>query len=412
MNAYYLIGEHLGHSFSPEIHRAFGRTDYALQELSPGELGPFLKARAFLGLNVTVPYKQAVIPYLDGLDDQAAAIGAVNTVVNRNGELRGYNTDYGALLQALRGLMGGALSGKTVLILGTGGTSRTAEAVCRALGVARIRRVSRTGREEALTYEEALEHWKDADLIVNTTPAGMFPDTDGLPVDPAAFPKLSGVFDCVYNPLRTRLVLEAERLGIPAAGGLEMLVWQAALAGGLFTGFPPVEAQIQAVLAGLRSRRESLVLIGMPRAGKTTVGRLLARQTGRDFADLDEILSRRAGMPIPEIFTRLGETWYRNLESDLVRELSKTGGRIIACGGGTVLRPENVLRLRQNGRLIFLDRSPEDLRPAPDRPLSDTQEKLRALYETRRPIYLSAADRTVPVTGTPAETAASILGNT
>ena len=409
---YYLIGEHLGHSFSPEIHRAFGRTDYGLKELTPAELSPFLKARAFLGLNVTVPYKQAVIPYLDSLDDRAAAIGAVNTVVNRNGALRGYNTDYGALLQALQRLMGGTLSGKTVLILGTGGTSKTAEAVCQALGAARIRRVSRTGREEALTYAEALSDWKAADLLLNTTPVGMYPDTEGLPIDPAAFPNLSGVFDCVYNPLRTRLVLEAERLGIPAAGGLEMLVRQAALAGGLFTGFPPVEAQIQAVCGGLRTQRESLVLIGMPGAGKTTLGRLLAKQTGREFADLDELLSRRAGMSIPEIFARLGETWFRNLETDLVRELSRTGGKILACGGGTVLRPENVLRLKQNGSLIFLDRPLEDLCPAPDRPLSDTQEKLRALYETRRPIYLSAADRTVPVTGTPAETAASILGNT
>lgn len=302
---YYLVGEHLSHSFSPEIHRAFGRTDYGLKELTPSELGPFLKARAFLGLNVTVPYKQTVLPLLDRLDEQAAAIGAVNTVVNRNGVLWGYNTDYGAMLQALRGLVGGSLGGKTVLILGTGGTSRTAEAVCKALGAARIRRVSRTGREDALTYEEALENRERADLIVNATPGGMYPDTDGLPIDPAAFPNLSGVFDCVYNPLRTRLVLEAERLGIPAAGGLEMLVRQAALAGGLFTGFPPSEAQIEAVLKGLRSRRESIVLIGMPGAGKTTLGRLLAERTGRDFADLDERLSRRVGMEIPEIFARL-----------------------------------------------------------------------------------------------------------
>ena len=406
--AYYLIGCPLGHSFSAQLHRRFGRYRYALKELAPEELGPFLNSRAFSGLNVTIPYKQAVIPYLDRLDPQAAAIGAVNTVVNRSGELWGYNTDFDGMAGALAGA-GLDPRGKSVLILGTGGTSRTALAVCRALGAAAVRRVSRTGREGALTYARAASEARDAELLIQATPAGMAPELSGMPLDPAAFPALRGVFDCVYNPLRTRLVLAAQARGIPSEGGLRMLVLQAAGSCALFTGAPVEERAVDDACAALRRSRESLVLIGMPGAGKTTVGRLLAQKTGREFVDLDEEIVRRTGKPIPAIFAEAGEARFRDLEADLIRELAPVGGRVIATGGGAILREENVICLKQNGRLFFLDRPAEALLPAPDRPLGDTAEKLRLLYGSRHLRYAAAADHTVADPAGPEEAVQRIL---
>ena len=350
-----LIGEHLGHSCSPEIHRAFGRYDYELRELSPARLGPFLEKREFRGINVTIPYKEAVIPCLDWIDERAAAIRAVNTSVNQNGQLWGYNTDFGGMEAAL-GQAGIVLAGKRVLILGTGGTSKTALAVCRALGAGEVLRVSRTGREGAISYGEAIATYgaplvrpsvhteapalEDAScvsaaaalaikpttvprtvvpqgegfgageglglVLVNTTPAGMYPDLEGMALGPEAFPELAGVFDCVYNPLRTRLVLGARALELPAEGGLYMLVKQAALACELFTGEALPGETTERVYGAILSQRENLVLIGMPGAGKTTVGRLLAQKTGKSFVDTDEEIVRRAGMSIPALFAARG----------------------------------------------------------------------------------------------------------
>ena len=425
---YGLIGERLGHSFSAELHRCFGRYDYSLFELAPSELGDFLKRRDFAGLNVTIPYKQAMIPYLDRLDAQAAAIGAVNTVVNRGGLLWGYNTDFGGMEAALRRLISrteapvssadgaAALAGKTALILGTGGTSQTALAVCKALGAAACFRVSRTGRAGALRYEEAAVRFGAAAppgggklWMLNCTPAGMHPDLDGMPLDPADFPTLEGVFDCVYNPLRTRLVLAAQARGLPAGGGIEMLVQQAALACALFTGAPVTEGAVAALCASLLQGRENLVLIGMPGAGKTTVGRLLAQRLGREFADTDEMIAQRCGASVSTIFATHGEAHFRALEEAVVRELSASGAKVIATGGGTVLRENNVRRLRQNGRLYFLDRPPAALTPSEDRPLGDTGEKLRRLYAARLPLYRAAADCTISAPNSPAAAADAIV---
>lgn len=469
----YLIGEHLGHSWSAGIHRAFGRYDYELLELSPAELGPFLKRRAFAGLNVTIPYKEAVIPYLDRLDPAAAAIGAVNTVVNRDGVLWGYNTDFSGLRSSILRLETD-LKGKTALIFGTGGSSKTALAVCKALGAKELFRVSRTGRDGALSYAEAYARFgrplprdsvSDAPhpsapaalppspegegfgpavqrglVIINCTPVGMWPDLDGLPTDlnafdpchsegseesasagpdhpspvpchlsPAPFPRLSAVFDCVYNPLRTRLVLAARERGIPALGGLEMLVRQAALACELFTGAPVPEKQVAIICDTLRRERENLVLIGMPGAGKSTIARLLAQKTGREFIDLDEEVVRRAEKCIPAIFSEDGEAAFRALEAAVLRTAALKTGCVIATGGGTVLRAENLRRLKQTGRLIFLDRPLSALVPSPERPLGDTAEKIARLYAERLPLYTAAAELRIDNSATPEEAAEAVL---
>lgn len=408
---YGCIGERLGHSFSPEIHKLLGDYDYRLLELAPDELAPFLQARDFLGINVTIPYKAAVIPYLDRISSTASAIGAVNTVVNRQGLLWGDNTDYLGLRALIR-RMGLCLSGKKVLILGTGGTGHTARAVAADLGAAEILSVSRSKRQDAVTYEEACRFHADADILINTTPCGMFPDTEACPVDPACFSKLSGVADVVFNPLASRLVLRARELKIPAEGGLYMLVAQAAAASEHFTGRPCPPEQLEDIYQKVLNRRRNLVLIGMPGCGKTAVGCCLSAALERPFIDLDDVVARHAGKTIPRIFEEDGEASFRDLESDAVWEAAGKTGFIISTGGGCILRSENLQRLKMNGTLVFLDRSPAELRPSDSRPLADTQEKLAQLYRQRYPLYLAAADRVIRVCGSVEDTAEAVISCT
>ena len=405
---YGCIGEHLCHSFSPEIHRLIGRYDYELREVPKDELGTFMKAREFRGINVTIPYKQVVIPYLDRISDTAAAIGAVNTVVNRNGVLWGYNTDSGGM-QALIRRMQLNLSGKKVLILGTGGTSRTALAVAGSLGAMEVLRVSRRKTEGVISYDEAITSHADADVIINTTPRGMYPDVGSCPIDLSRFVHLSGVVDAIFNPISSRLVLTARELGIPAAGGLYMLVSQAVAAAELFTGAPCEPGVADRIYRQLLRQKGNLVLIGMPGSGKTSVGRRAAELLNRPFIDLDEVISNRAGKPIPDIFSQDGEAVFRRIESGIVREISSQNGLVIATGGGCVLCHENVENLRMNGRLIFLDRPLGELVPTADRPLADSRRKMEYLYKARHKIYQAAADATVPVTGDIGHTAAAAI---
>ena len=390
----YLIGTDVSHSRSPAIHAAFGRYAYGLRQLAPVGLASFLETEDFDGLNVTLPFKREILPYLDAVDPHAAAIGAVNTVVCRGGKRIGYNTDY----LGLRGMLeraGFELRGRKVLILGTGGTSRTAAAVAEDCGAATIIRVSRTGREGAVTYAQAAASCGNFDYLINTTPVGKTPEPDACPISLAPFSRLQGVADVLYNPLRTRLVLEAQARGIPAVGGLEMLVRQAAASCALFTGLPVAEQTVRAVCQRLGRELENLVLIGMPGSGKTTIGRLLAQKTGLRFVDSDEEAASVAGKPIPELIREAGEAPFRALEAAVLSDLSRKSGLVIATGGGAVLDADNVRRLRQNGRLIFLDRPLSDLAPDDAHPLSDTQAKLTALYAARHPIYAACADRTV-----------------
>ncbi|MBO4788135.1 MAG: shikimate dehydrogenase [Lachnospiraceae bacterium] len=396
---YGLIGEKLGHSFSREIHEKLRGYAYELRELRPEEVGAFLAARVFRGINVTIPYKETVIPYLDEIDEAAREIGAVNTVVNRGGKLYGYNTDF----LGMRELMlreGIDPAGKKVLVLGSGGTSKTAMTVAKSLGVSVVLRVSRQKRDDCITYEEAHAEHADAEIIINATPVGMYPNTDASPVDLADYPKLSGVVDAIYNPLRTKLVLAAKERGIRATGGLFMLVGQAAAAAEHFTGVPGDPADVARVYGELLSQKENLVITGMPGVGKTTVGKLIAKHHGREFVDCDDVIVERAGCDIPTIFATQGEKAFRDLESAVIRDLSTTGGKVIAPGGGAVLRPENVEALRANGRIIFLDRPPSSITATEGRPLSANREALEARYRERYPIYCATCDAHVETDGT------------
>lgn len=382
---YGLLGEKLGHSFSPQIHRDLAGYDYQLLPTPPEAVEDLFARRAFQGLNVTIPYKQTVMPLCDEVDPRAAAIGAVNTVVNRNGRLTGYNTDIDGFLYMAR-RAGVDMAGKKVVILGSGGTSRTARAAAGELGAREIVTVSRHGEDN---YQNLSRH-ADAQVLVNTTPVGMYPNWGQSPVSLESFPALEGVLDVVYNPLRTALLLQAEERGLPCSCGLPMLVAQAKRAAELFTGQNIDDSRAEAVLHGLRGQLTNIVLIGMPGCGKTTVGRALAEKLGRTFVDLDEEIVRRAGMPILEIFAREGEVGFRERESVLVREFGERTGLVVSTGGGVVTRRENYIPLKQNGLLLHLRRDPAAL-PTDGRPLSQATAP-EELWRRRAPLYAAFAD--------------------
>ena len=394
---YGLLGERLGHSFSPQIHRDLAGYDYQLLPTPPEAVEDLFARRAFQGLNVTIPYKRTVMPLCDEIDPRAAAIGAVNTVVNQNGRLTGYNTDIDGFLYMAR-RAGVDMAGKKVVILGSGGTSRTARAAAGELGAREIVTVSRRGEDN---YQNLSRH-ADAQVLVNTTPVGMYPNWGQSPVSLESFPALEGVLDVVYNPLRTALLLQAEERGLPRSCGLPMLVAQAKRAAELFTGQNIGDSRTEAVLHGLRRQLTSIVLIGMPGCGKTTVGRALAEKLGRTFVDLDEEIVRRAGMPIPEIFAREGEAGFRERESALVREFGERTGLVVSTGGGVVTRRENYIPLKQNGLLLHLRRDPAAL-PTDGRPLSQATAP-EELWRRRAPLYAAFADGEIDNNGTLAGT--------
>lgn len=404
---YGLIGEHLGHSYSVPIHRLISGEDYELREIAPADLGTFMTRKEFRAINVTIPYKQDVIPYLDEISDTAREIGAVNTIVNRDGRLYGTNTD-AAGLQALIARVCPDIRGRKTLVLGTGGTSKTAVYTAKAMGAEPVIRVSRSAREDAVTYEEALQDHRDAEILINTTPCGMFPEAEDMPVDIAGFPALRGVVDVIYNPLRTKLVLAALRRGIPAEGGLYMLTAQAVRAAEEFRGIRYEEELTEKIYRRMARDKENIVLTGMPGSGKSAVSSILGARTGRDVIDTDRMIVEKAGMEITEIFRRYGEKHFRDLESEVIRKAAARAGVIISTGGGAILREENVDALRRNGRLVWLDRKPDDLVPTDDRPLADSREKMTALYAAREPIYRATADERIAVTGSAADTASEI----
>ena len=386
---YGCIGEKLGHSFSKEIHNMIGSYPYELKEIPRDKLDDFMREKAFSGINVTIPYKERVMPHLYEIDEGALAIGAVNTVVNRGGKLYGYNTDFWGMKKLLSHA-GIAVTGKKVAILGTGGTSKTAKAVARHLGAKTVLTVSRRKDNGTILYDELYQKHKDVEVIINTTPVGMFPNADLSPLDLSFFKKLSGVADAVYNPLSTHLICQAKKRNIPAEGGLYMLVAQAVRASEIFMDTTYDDAILESIYKKILAQKKNIVLIGMPACGKTTVGKRIAERLGRPFTDTDELVVLTSGESIPDIFAKYGEKEFRRRESAAVQNASALVGNVIATGGGAVINQSNVNHLMQNGHIFFLDRSLELLLPTEDRPLGSTKEAIEKRYHERYDIYCAA----------------------
>lgn len=385
-----LIGEHLGHSFSKEIHSRIADYEYTIREVAREELESFMKEADFRGINVTIPYKEMVIPYLDWIDEGARLIGAVNTVVNKDGKLYGYNTDYLGMIALLKHA-DIDIEGKKVLILGTGGTSKTARAVAQILKAGETVVFSRRKQPGFATYDEIGDHL-DGEVIINTTPCGMYPNNDDSLIDLKDFRKLEGVIDVIYNPLRTRLVRQALEMGAKAEGGLYMLVGQAIYAAEKFLDREVAQELLDPIYMQILRDKQNVILTGMPCCGKTTIGKALAEKLGREFIDTDEYLVKKYGREITDIFARDGEKVFRDMESGVIREVSAMNGYVIATGGGAILRDENVDIFNQNGRLYFIDRPLSDLFPTDDRPLANTREAIIRRYNERIDRYRSTAD--------------------
>ena len=398
---YGLLGRTLSYSYSPQIHSALGDYPYALFEKEPEELAAFLQDGTLGGLNVTIPYKKAVIPYLDQLSPIAKRLGAVNTIVRKpDGTLVGHNTDYFGF-SAMIAKSGVRVAGKKALVLGSGGASNTVVAVLEELGAAVVV-ISRSGENN---YDN-LELHRDAALIVNATPVGMYPRVDDTPICLDGFPQLEGVLELNYNPSRTRLLLDAEERGLIAENGLWMLVAQAKESAEWFTGTAVPDSRIAEIHRTLSSQMENIVLIGMPGCGKSTVAKLLSQELQRPVIDADEEISKVAGCTIPEIFAQGGEEAFRKLETQVLRELGKGSGKIIATGGGCVTRDENYPLLHRNGKIFWLTRDLSKL-PTDGRPLSQSN-KLEAMYDIRKPMYQRFAEHIVSNDGAAEETVAAI----
>lgn len=384
-----LLGEHLGHSFSPQIHRELADYSYELFEMPVEEVPAFLKSDRFDAMNVTIPYKKTVMPYLEEITDEARRIGSVNTVTHLpSGGLRGDNTDYfGFSYMVEKSRI--QIKDKKVLVLGSGGASETARTVCSDMGAREVVVISRSGKNN---YTNLSKH-ADAEVIVNTTPVGMYPKNGVAAVELSEFPCLEGVLDMIYNPAKTKFLLDAERLGIPHINGLCMLVAQAKRACEIFLDTKIPDSEIDRITATIEAETGNLILIGMPGCGKTTLGELLSQELGREVIDTDAMIAEKAGITIPEIFAKFGESYFRALEHACVCEAGKQSGKIIATGGGVVTREENYRPLHQNGKIFFIHRKTDEL-PTDGRPISQTTD-LKELYNRRLPLYRAFCDKEV-----------------
>ena len=405
---YGLIGEKLGHSFSKVIHEQLADYTYDLIPLSREELDIFMQEKQFAALNVTIPYKETVIAYLDEIDAHAEKIGAVNTIVNRNGRLKGYNTDfYGFRYMLLQNDID--VKGKKALVLGKGGASKAVIAVLEEMEAEEILTVYYKENPETITYEECYKNHSDAEIIVNTTPVGMYPKADDYPIDLSRFPSLTGVADVVYNPLRTQLIIEAEKRNIPSAGGLEMLVAQAKYAVEIFLDTQIEDTRIQKINTDLTKERSNLVLIGMSGGGKTVLGQKCAEKLGKKFVDTDAEIVKLIGMPIADFFAKEGEPAFRKIDTEVLHELSSQNNLVISTGGGIVKNPLNVEYLKRNGHIIWLKRDAELLQSGNGRPLAPDMAATKKLYEERLPLNTAAAEAIAENNGTAEEGLESIL---
>lgn len=390
---YGLIGEHLGHSFSKQIQTRIAEIenvkdyDYQLVELDKEEFKEFMEKKDVKGINVTIPYKKDVIPYLDEMDESAKAIGAVNTIINVDGKLKGYNTDFGGFLYMVKA-HNVHMEGKKVLIIGNGGACAAVKAVCKHENAKDIVIVSRSANRGAIGYDEMYTSHLDADIVVNTSPVGMFPNIANAPIDVSWFHKLECVLDVVYNPILTRLCFEAQEADIKRVIGLEMLIAQAKYTFEIFENMSFDDSIIDEIKKEMLKDRCNIVLIGMPSAGKTTIGKMLEEKLGKEFFDLDDMIIAKAGKSIPEIFQESGEAGFRAIETEVAIEASKMNNKIIATGGGVVKHKVNMDFLRLNGITIFIDRDIDKLISSdPNRPLSSSKQALQQMYKERYPLY-------------------------
>lgn len=391
---YGLIGSKLTHSFSKVIHEKLGNYDYELLEISEENFHNYMLKKDFNAINVTIPYKEKVIPYLDIISPQAKKIGAINTVINKDGKLYGYNTDYYGL-KALLGKLEINCKRKKILILGSGGTSKTTKAVIEDMGCNCYYFVSRTKTPQTITYQEAIKNNSDCNLIINTTPRGMYPNNKDLSIDIDKFKKLEAVVDVIYNPLRTKLIVKAQNNKIVAIGGLYMLVAQAFYASCLFQNKNLSEELMDDIYHNLMREKENIVLVGMPSSGKTTIGKMLARRLNKEFIDTDELIKAQIQMEISEYILKFGEGSFRIIESQIIEEVSKRMNIIIATGGGAILNAVNIENLKENGKIIFLNRCLDKLIATGDRPLTTTREMLETRYYEREPLYKTLSDLTI-----------------
>lgn len=406
---YGLIGEKLGHSFSKEVHSLLSDYEYELREIPRDGLDYFMKEADFKAINVTIPYKESVIPYLSYISDEARMIGSVNTIVNREGKLYGYNTDFLGMTAQIN-KMRLSLTGKKTVILGTGGTSKTSVAVAKSLGASEIITVSRTKKEGSINYDELMRDHLDAEVIINTTPVGMYPDNSSSPIDIAPFKRLEGVIDAIYNPIRTNLVLDAMERDIKADGGLYMLVAQAVYASEIFLDVKYPKERLDKIFKKIKRKKENIVLIGMPASGKSTVASLLSKELSRDVLDTDRMIVAARKASIPEIFESEGEAAFRDYETTEIANASLHNNIVIATGGGAILRRWNVRMLKQNGVLFFIDRPYEKLVPTHDRPLASDVDAIKKRYEERYPIYVRCADVVIDADEQPVMVAKKITG--
>lgn len=393
-----LIGWPLNQSYSQEIHEQLTGASYELIPLRDKDFDAFMRTADFQGLNVTLPYKERVIPYLDVLDPVAQAVGAVNTIVRVDGQLHGYNTDFfGFQIMAREAAID--LAGKKVLICGSGGSSRTVAAAARSMGDREVHRLSRTGRQGAIRYEEAYAHHGDAEIVVNATPVGMFPRAmEDVPIDLWEFPHLEGVLDIVYNPLRSQLTLEAEKRSLPSASGLSMLVSQAYLSARLFTDADLDSSLANQVYLDLLESKRNIVLTGMPSCGKSSVGKILNKLTGRPLYDTDVLFKQKTGHSVYDYMQKHSEEEFRDLETQIIRGLRGKTGCIISTGGGSVIREENRDALKANGLLFFIKRPLYELHPTASRPLASDRASMSKRYQERKNIY-TKADITINAKG-------------
>ncbi len=380
-----LIGKTLKHSYSSVLHEHLSECEYRLVELSKDDLKSFVQSE-ITAFNVTIPYKRDIIEYLDEIDEKAERIGAVNTVVKRDGKAKGYNTDFFGLKYLIESEKI-KIKGSNVLILGSGGTSKTAFAVVEDLGAKDIKIVSRTGE---INYQNCYQ-LIDTNVVINTTPVGTYPNIDDTPIDVGKFNNLTAVVDATYNPLKTRLCFECEGKGIKAINGLKMLVAQAKKAHELFIDKIISDEEIESLYLGLKKEKQNVVLIGMPGCGKSSVGKILAERLGKEFIDTDCLIEQKEGVDIPTIINKKGEKYFRAIEKEVIKEVATLTGKIISTGGGVVIDKENHFYLSANGKIFLLNRALEKL-ATKDRPLSSGIDALRTRYEERKDKYLDFAD--------------------